>query len=63
MFGIEPGTRLLFYKMEEADYSSLKTFLVFLNTMPDVIHGINGRDIRSSDLSVDMVVANILRTI
>jgi len=63
MFGIEPGTRLLFYKMDEADYSSLKTFLVFLNTMPDVIHGINGRDIRSSDLSVDMIVANILRTI
>jgi hypothetical protein len=63
MFGIEPGTRLLFYKMDEADYSSLKTFLVFLNTMPDVIHGINGRDIRSSDLPVDMTVANILRKI
>ena len=63
MFGIEPGTRLLFYKMDEADYSSLKTFLVFLNTMPDVIHGIDGKEIRSSDLSVDMTVANILRRI
>lgn len=63
MFGIEPGTRLLFYKMDEADYSSLKTFLLFLNTMPDVIHGINGKDIRSSDLSIDMNVANILRKI
>jgi hypothetical protein len=63
LFGIEAGTRLLFFKMDEADYSSLKTFLVFLNTMPEVVHGINGRDIRSSDLPVDMTVANILRSI
>jgi hypothetical protein len=63
MFGIEAGTRLLFYKMDEADYSSLKTFLVFLNTMPEVVRGINGKNIRSSDLPVDMRVADILRTI
>jgi hypothetical protein len=63
MFGIEAGTRLLFYKMDEADYSSLKTFLVFLNTMPEVVHGVNGREIRSSDLPVDMNVASILRFI
>lgn len=61
LFGIEPGTRLLFFKMDEADYTTLKTFLVYLNTMPDVIHGINGREIRSSDYPVDMTVANILR--
>jgi hypothetical protein len=63
MFGIEPGTRLLFYKMDEADYSSLKTFLVYLNTIPEVIHGIDGKDIRSSDIPVDMTVANVLRTL
>lgn len=63
MFGIEPGTRLLFYKMDETDYSSLKTFLVYLNTMPDVIRGIDGKDIRSSDIPVDMIVANILRSL
>lgn len=63
MFGIEAGTRLLFYKMDEADYSSLKTFLVFLNTMPEVVRGINGKNIRSSDLPIDMRVADILRTI
>lgn len=61
LFGIEPGTRLLFFKMDEADYATLKTFLVYLNTMPDVIHGINGREIRSSDYPVDMTVADILR--
>ena len=63
MFGIEPGTRLLFYKMDELDYTSLKTFLVYLNTMPEIVHGIEGRDIRSSDIAVDMTIANILRTL
>jgi hypothetical protein len=63
MFGIEPGTRLLFYKMDETDYTSLKTFLVYLNTMPNVVHGINGKEIRSSDIPVDMNVAKVLRTI
>ena len=48
LFGVESGTRLLFYKMDEADYSTLKTFLLYLSTMPEVIHGINGKDILSS---------------
>jgi hypothetical protein len=63
MFGIEAGTRLLFFKLESEDYSSLKTFLVYLNTMPEIIHSINGRDIVSSDISVDMDIARILRGI
>jgi hypothetical protein len=61
MFGVTPGTRLLFYKMDESDYSSLKTFLVYLNTMPEIVHGIDGKEIRSSDIPVDMNVANVLR--
>ena len=63
LFGIEPGTRLLFFKMDEADYSSLKTFLVYLNTMPEIVHGIDGRDIRSSDYPVDLKIANVLRSL
>ena len=63
MFGIEPGNRLLFYKMDEADYSSLKTFLVYLNTMPDIVHGIEGKDVRSSDYPVDLKIANVLRSL
>jgi len=63
LFGIEAGTRLLFYKMDEADYSTLKTFLVFLNVMPETVHNIEGKDIHSSDIPVDMVVANVLRSI
>jgi len=63
LFGVEPGTRLLFFKMDEADYSSLKTFLVYLNTMPDIVHGIEGKDVRSSDYPVDLKIANVLRSL
>lgn len=63
LFGVDAGTRLLFYKMDEADYTSLKTFLVYLNVMPEVVHGIRGNDIRSSQIPIDMNVANILRNL
>lgn len=63
MFGVEAGTRLLFFKLDDKDYSSLKTFLLFLNTMPDVVYGINGKNIRSSDLAVDIGIAKTLRSL
>jgi len=63
LFGVEAGTRLLFFKMDEEDYSTLKTFLLFLNLMPETIRGIRGKDIHSGDISVDMTVANVLRKI
>ena len=61
VFGPEVVSRLLFYKVEKEDYSSLKTFLLFLNIMPDKIKGINGADIISSYIPVDMKIANKLR--
>lgn len=61
MFGVEAGTRLLFFKLDELDYSSLKTFLVFLHTMPEVVMSIRGKNIRSSDIAIDGVIANSLR--
>ena len=63
LFGVEAGTRLLFFKMEREDYSSLKTFLLFLNVMPEIVRGIRGKDIHSSDISVDMTIADALRKI
>lgn len=63
MFGVYAGTRLLFFKMDPLDYGSLKTFLVYLNTMPEIVHSINGRDIRSSDIPVDMAIASVLRSL
>lgn len=63
VFGPEVATRLLFYKMSKDDYSALKTYLVFLSVMPDRVRGIKGQDIISSDIPVDMKIADILRDI
>ena len=63
VFGPEPATRMLFYRMAKEEYSVLKTYLIFLNSMPAVIKGIRGQDIRSSDIEVDMVIAEELRKI
>lgn len=61
VFGVEVATRLLFYKMSKEDYSALKTYLLFLNYMPNVVRGIKGQDILSSDIPVDMKIAEVLR--
>jgi hypothetical protein len=63
VFGVEVATRLLFYKLSKEDYSALKTYLLFLNYMPERIRGIKGHDIYSSDISVDMKIAEVLREI
>ena len=63
VFGAEVMTRLLFYDMAESDYPQLKTYLLFLSCMPEIVRGINGKDIISSDIEVDMEIANVLRTI
>jgi hypothetical protein len=61
VFGVEVATRLLFYKMTKDDYSALKTYLIFLNCMPERIKGIKGQDILSSNIPVDVTIANSLR--
>lgn len=63
VFGVEPTTRMLFFKMAKDDYSALKTYLLFLNYMPNVVRGIKGHDIKSSDIEVDMKIADTLRKI
>lgn len=63
VFGVEVATRLLFYKMSKDDFIALKTYLLFLNYMPNIVRGIKGNDIISSDISVDMTIAETLRQI
>jgi 5'(3')-deoxyribonucleotidase len=63
VFGVEPATRILFFRIDEQDYDVLKTFLIYLNYMPERVKGINGKDIISSDILIDMNVADILRQI
>ena len=62
VFGPEVATRILFFKMAKDDYSALKTYLLFLSCMPERVKGIKGQDLISSEIPVDMTIANILRT-
>lgn len=44
VFGIEPGIRIMLYKLEESLYDSLKTFFIYLKYLkPDAkyIHGVD----------------------
>ena len=63
VFGVEVATRMLFFKVHKEDYHTLKTYLLFLNYMPSVVIGIRGNNIISSDIDVDMKVAEVLREI
>lgn len=63
VFGAEATTRILFYKIDEKDYDVLKTFLIFLNLLPKIVSGINGRNINTNVISLDWNVVSRLRTI
>ena len=60
VFGPEATTRILFYKIDERDYDILKTFLCYLNIMPEVITGINGKTILSSTIPLEPNISEIL---
>ena len=63
VFPTYAGTRILFYKIEEHFWPMLKTFLIFLDRMPDKIGPIRGKEIKSTDIKLDDVIVTKLRTI
>lgn len=63
VFGVEPATRMLFFKIGKDDWPALKTYLLFLSYMPISVKGIKGADLQSSDIPVDMAIAEVLRGI
>lgn len=63
VFGVEATVRMLFLKLDRKLYPILKTFLLFLNYMPDMIYGIDGKTILSADITVDIKVGAKLRLI
>jgi hypothetical protein len=63
VFGTEATVRMLFYKFDPEDYSILKTFLLFLNYMPNVVIGISSKNIISGDIGIDIFVGKRLRSI
>jgi len=63
VFGPEATARILFFKIDEKDYDALKTFLLYLNILPEMVKGIKGKNIRTDVIRVDMNIAEILRHI
>lgn len=63
VFGVEAGTRILFFRLEPDLWSILKTFLVFLSFMPEQVLGIDGTDIISSNIILDTKLITVLRSI
>ena len=63
VFGPEATARILFYRIDERDYDILKTFLAYLNVMPDVIQGIRGKNIYTQDIPLETNILEILRAI
>lgn len=54
--------KMLFFKIEQLYHPQLKTFLVYLERMPLYIE-INNTRIVSSEISVDLEIAKVLRNI
>ena len=63
VFPIQSGTRILFYKIEKSFWPMLKTFLIFLDRMPEKIDSIRGETIRTSDIQLDEGIVTRLRSI
>ncbi len=64
LFGAEPTTRMLFFKIEKRFWPQLKTFLVFLNYMPvGIVVKYDGEEIPGYEISMDEKVAESLKRI
>ena len=65
VFGIYHGTRLLFFRMDEDQHPILKTFLMYLSSMPEMIPGVgdDGEDLYSDSIPIHFKAAKILREI
>ena len=63
VFSVQAGTRILFYKIEKDFWPMLKTFLIFLDRMPEKIDSIRGETLRASDILLDDGIVTRLRTI
>ena len=61
VFSVEAATRILFYKLEEDVWPMLKTFLFYLNFLPNKIESINGRTILTTDIPMDQGIVDSLR--
>ena len=61
VFGVEASTRILFFRIDKRDWAALKTLLIFTSAMPNVVRGVRGQNIISSDIGLDLNLVEILR--
>ena len=54
VFGTTCAVRLLFLKCDDAtSHQVLKTFLVYLSALPELVCGVDGRDISTAEIPFD----------
>ena len=63
VFTVQAGTRILFYKIEKDFWPMLKTFLIYLDRMPNKIESIRGEVILASNIQLDDGIISRLRSI
>ena len=61
VFSVEAATRILFFKLEEEVWPMLKTFLFYLNFLPNKIESINGKTILTVNIPMDQGIVDSLR--
>ena len=64
VFGVEATVNMLFYKVDREDYPILKTFLLFLNYLPNRLTvSFDKYYVKQEDITVDIRIAKRLREI
>lgn len=61
VFPVESATNILFFKIERDYWSYLKTFLVYLNYMPERLTFLNNFEIITTDIPLDSYIIQVLR--
>ena len=62
VFGVDATTNMLFFKIQERFWPELKTFLVFLNYMPEQLN-LKGQLVKTADIALDQHIVELLRKI
>ena len=63
VFGIIPATRLLFFRMNEEYHSLLKTFIVFLNYLPELDKVNEVKEVDLISIPLEQEVIEVLRKV
>jgi len=63
LFGVEAATKMLFFRIDKKYWTQLKTFLVFLNYMPEKVMISEESPIFGSEIPLDPKIIEILRKV